>query len=518
MFKLNKTYASVGVSSALMAMGLSGCATTADPEQFEAAKSEFMERNNISGPRTDKVVVHNDVPYVDNTPIEYRKGSEHLVDVHASGATLSDAMIAPASAIGYSVSFTSEVNPQQPVNMQLRNVGAVDAIKKLAMSAGYHAVVDERNNSVIVSKEATWVFRVPPSIFDGDVASYDVSMSNEGTGGGDGEEVGSQSETASAFSVTGEATSEERGNFEAVVKRLLAEDEDEANATFSWASGTITVSGDVFVLNRVKTLLDEMVRNALTQVEVQTLIAQVRLTDDQSYGINWNNFVDASSSLQASVGGVASAISDSANLSATLTKSDIQTVVRALAEKNKVSVMASPSVVTKNNKPATIFNGSKIPFLGKVESTLSSGTTSVSAESQYASDGLSMSVIPSALDGNTVSLKMVPSLTDVGDFRVFAFGNEDEGGVRLEVPETYQRQMFIDVTAQSGQTIILGGTRTSNRDRAASGLPGAINSNTLLSRMFGGVQNSDSEEELVVMVTTNIIPPPQYNSLVSESL
>lgn len=515
MLKFKKNNAVVSTLAMATVAGISGCATTADPQSLSEAKQELIDRNNIQGPRTDRVIIHDDKPYVDNTPIEYMEGSEHLVNVNATGSTIADAMIGPASAIGYSVSFTSDVNPSQRINMQLRNVGALEAIKKLAMSGGYHAVVDDRNNSVIISKEATWVFRVPPSIFDGDSATYDVGMSNEGTGGGESEEVGSQSSTSSSFSVSGEAVSEDRSDFENTIRSLLADEEDESKATFSWSSGTISISGDVFVLNRVKSLIDEIVKNALTQVEVKTLIAQVRLTDDQSYGINWNNLIN-SSSLDATVGSVIGTTTDS-NLSATLTKSDIQTVVQALAEKNKVSVMASPSIVTKNNKPATIFNGSKIPFLGKVESTLSSGTTSVSAESQYASDGLSLSVIPSALDGNTVSLKMVPSLTDVGDFRVFSFGNDEEG-VRLEVPETYQRQMFIDVTAQSGQTIILGGTRTSNRDRSANGIPGAINSSTILSRLLGGVDNSDSEEELVVMVTTNIIPPPQYNSLISESL
>ena len=91
----------------------------------------------------------------------------------------------------------------------------------------------------------------------------------------------------------------------------------------------------------------------------------------------------------------------------------------------------------------------------------------------YASEGLSLSVIPSALDNNTISLKLIPSLTDIGEFRTFAFTN-DEDGARLEVPEVFQRQMYIDVTAQSGETIILGGTRTAGRDRGRAGVPGQL--------------------------------------------
>ena len=82
----------------------------------------------------------------------------------------------------------------------------------------------------------------------------------------------------------------------------------------------------------------------------------------------------------------------------------------------------------------------------------------------------------------------------------------------------FQRQLYIDVTAQSGETIILGGTRTSSKDRARNGVPGVVNSTNVISKLFGGVQNSDQEEELVVLVRANIIPAPQFNSLVSQSL
>ena len=511
-FTFKKSQIALSISATLPLL-IAGCATTATPESLKDLRAENISRNQIDMPRTQSVAVH-DKPYVDNIPISYRKGSENLVDVSAAGSSLADALQSPATALGYSISFTSGVDPMANVNMHLRGVGALDAIKKISQSVGYIAVVDEHSNTITIAEKATWVLRVPPSLFDGNSVDYDVSKSSAESETEEGT-VGSGDNVSSSFSISGQMLSEDQSNFEEIIRRMLSEDPDDANASFAWNSGTISLEGDVFSLNRAKNFIDELVRNALTQVEVKTTIAQVRLTDEQQYGINWNNLL-SSSSINATIAGGAMNINNPA-LSATTTKHSVETIINAVAENNSVSVMASPSILTKNNRPATIFNGSKIPYLGEVELANEEGTSTTGAEAMYASEGLSLSVIPSALDNNTISLKLIPSLTDIGEFRTFAFTN-DEDGARLEVPEVFQRQMYIDVTAQSGETIILGGTRTAGRDRGRLGVPGAVNSTNVISKLFGGVNNSDYEEELVIMVRANVIPAPQFNSLVSQSL
>ena len=356
---LNKNKIALGVSATLP-LFIVGCATTSTPDKLEDLKKENLSRNQIDMPRTQSVAVH-DQPYVDSTPISYRKGSENLVDVSASGSSLADSLQAPATALGYSISFTSGVDPMANVNMHLRSVGALDAIKKIAQSVGYVAVIDEHSNTITIAEKATWVLRVPPSLFDGNSVSYDVSKSSAESETEEGS-VGSGDNVSSSFAISGQMLSEEQGNFEEIIRRMLAEDPDNANASFAWNSGTISMEGDVFSLNRAKNFIDELVRNALTQVEVTTTIAQVRLTDDQQYGINWNNLL-SSSSISATIAGGAMDINNPA-FSATTTKHSVETVINAVAENNSVSVMASPSILTKNNRPATIFNGSKIPYLG----------------------------------------------------------------------------------------------------------------------------------------------------------
>lgn len=485
---------------------LAGCASSVTQENFNESKDQLIEGNNVDLPRSESVKVH-EQPYIDATPIQYKKGSENLVNVASNGSSISDAIKGPARAIGYSVSFTSDVNHNTPINMHLNNVGAIEAISKIAQSGGYVAVFDDYNNSVTIAERATWTLKVPPSIFDGNETSYDIGTSSGEAEASEGES-GSSGSSNSDFNISGEMSSDDRGIFEENIVKLLGNE----NVTFSWNTGTMTIQGDVFALNRVKGFIDELVKDALTQIEVKTTIAQVRLSDSQSYGIDWNNLL-SSSSIQAAISGGAADISQP-SLSATTTKQNVSAIINAVAENNNISVLSSPSVLTKNNRPATIFNGSKIPYLAEIETTSEDGVITASGEASYASEGLSLSVLPSALDNNTVSLKIIPSLTDIGEFKTFEF----TGGNTLEVPEIFQRQLYIDVTSQTGETIILGGTKTSSRDRGRNGVPGAINSTNVISRLFGGVNNSDYEDELVIMVRANIIPAPQFNSLISQSL
>lgn len=512
--KINKNYGSLALAITAPAL-LAGCASTATPEKFSEQRDSFIENKNIEMPREKGVKVHG-TPYVDSTPIAYRKGSENLVSVSSQGSSLSDTLQGPATALGYSISFTSAVDYKAPVNINLNNVGALDAIGKIAQAAGYVAVTDERNNTVTISDKATWVLRVPPSLFDGTESSFDVGSEAEESETSE-DSSGSSGSPESSFSVKGSSNSDEREAFEENIKLMLSKtlDTDSSKATFSWNTGTISIEGDVFELNRVKTYIDEMVRHALTQIEVKTTIAEVRLTDSQQYGIDWNNLL-SSATIKASIAGGPSI--ENPNFSATTTKNSVSAIIQAVAENNNISVLSSPSLLTKNNRPATIFNGKKIPYLPEINTESEDGVTSQGAEASYVSDGLSMSIIPSAIDNNTVSIKIIPSITDVGDFKTFDLSGSGGSGTTLEVPEVYQKQLYLDVTAGTGETVILGGTRTSSKDRGRSGVPGAVNSNNVVSKLFGGVDNADTEEELVIMVRANIIPAPQFNSLVSQSL
>lgn len=515
-------------TSIMAALTAVGCSTTATQENLNETRDELMEKSQVSLEQAKpekKVMVFDERPYVDRSPVNYDPKARKVVDVIAQESRLVDVLTNTAGALGYSVSFTESVDPNKRITLTLKDVDAMNGLRKAAFMAGYAIVPDHKNKDITVSETANWVFRLPPGIFDQTENSFDVGSSS------DSESEGSGSTIDSKFNVSGEGSSQDREEFIQSIQDFVADDPRDAEVSVNWTTGILSVSSNINALHRVKAFVDETVRQALTQVEIQAAILQVRLQDSQQYGIDWKDVLgrNADNPLWTGTDGETRyeemfrpLISNTSGfpdggLTATITKNSVTSVIRALAEKNKITYLTQPTLMTRNHSPATLFNGKQVPYLGKVETTSTGTNVSVSAESQYATDGVNLSMIPHVLDNENVSLKMLPVLNTVGEFSTFAFGNEEQGGVRLEVPESFQRQMHIDVVTKHNQTLILGGNRTNSASHSRNGIPGTVN-NSVLSKLVGGVDNLDEQEELVILINTRVIQAPQYNALISENL
>lgn len=509
MKNLTKSIVSVMVGCAI----LSGCATDVTQKSAHDLKTKTMADSDLSiddaNPVSTMRVV--DGPYVDTTPVVYNPQSSNKIDIQANDARLSDVLSSTAEALGYSVSFTDNTDPNKRITLSLKKVPAMDGLKKAAFTAGYALVEDRATKDLIVTDVATWVFKIDPSIFDESSSKYNISTKSSGSSGGDG---GTDSE--GGFTVSGESKSQDREGFDTSIRSLVEQDPKDARVTVNWTTGLITVSSDVQSLYRVKAFIEESVRQATTKVLIKSAILQVALTDSQQAGIDWSDLLD-SSHFKGTISNIAGAITDAGGLSTTVTTGSVQAVIRAIAEKNSLSVLSQPQLLASNHKATTIFNGKEKPYLGKVESTNNGSNVSISAEGQYAQDGISFSAIPHVLDNENVSLKILPTISKVGEMHIFNFGNQEDGGVKLEMPEKERKQMFIEMTAKDGQTVIIGGQTTGLSRDSRNGLPGLVD-NKYLNTMFGVTGSENGQEELVILVSTRIIPAPLINSVVSETL
>lgn len=502
------------VAALSMSVLASGCATQVNQKGISDLRKNTMKESSLSledayQTNGGEIV---DGPYVDNTPVAYNAQSAQRIDVIASDSKLSDVLISSAEPLGYSVSFSENTDPDKRITISLKDVPSMEGLKKAAFSAGYALVVDDVNKDLTVSDKATWIFKIDPSIFEVGSGKYNISTKSSGDSG----EGGSGTESEGGFSISGETTSQDREGFDKSVRQLMEYDPKDARVTINWTTGLVTASGDIQSLYRTKSFIEKTVREATTKVEVKAAIVQVALNDSQQAGIDWKDMLE-SGSFSGAISNVAGAITDTGGITTTVTKGSVQAVIRAIAEKNSLSVLAQPQLMAANHKAATIFNGKEKPYLGKVESTNNGSNVSVSAEGQYAQDGVSFSFVPHVLDNENISLKIIPTINKVGEMRVFNFGNQEDGGIKLEMPDKERKQMFMELNAKNGQTIIIGGQTTGMANTNSNGIPGLVNTN-YLSTLFGVTGSSNTQEELVVLVSTRIIPAPQINALVSESL
>ncbi|MGH8063340.1 MAG: type II secretion system secretin GspD, partial [Pseudoxanthomonas sp.] len=155
------------------------------------------------------------------------------------------------------------------------------------------------------------------------------------------------------------------------------------------------------------------------QVHIEAQIAQVQLTGELNYGVQWffekgatdNGLPDVTSrgtgipskwsTLGASIGGVSGP-----GLAWTLLKNDAAAVINALDEVTNVRLLQTPSVFVRNNGEATLNVGDRIP-VSSVSVNPISGDGTTFSQVQYLETGITLRVRPRITRDGTVFLDIV---------------------------------------------------------------------------------------------------------------
>lgn len=162
----------------------------------------------------------------------------------------------------------------------------------------------------------------------------------------------------------------------------------------------------------------------------------------------------------------------------------------ALESENRGEVVASPKVITANQKEAYIKAGEEIPY------QQSSGGASGSTTIQFKEAVLELRVTPQITpDGNVIlDLKIVQDTR--GDALIF-------DGVAA-APAINTQEVGTQVLVKNGETIVLGGIfqHRTTYDESKVPLLGDI---PLLGWLFKNTQREDTKQELLIFVTPKII-------------
>ncbi|MBM4300115.1 MAG: type II secretion system protein GspD [Deltaproteobacteria bacterium] len=294
------------------------------------------------------------------------------------------------------------------------------------------------------------------------------------------------------------------------------------------------------IISRLLTQLDIMPRQVLNEV----LIAEVRLTDDLKYGIEFliggvpaaaqpatgtqtssgvpsgvlvaggqqpttttvtgpSGSSGTVSTAPANIPGVTMQSGASAAFTAAggLTFVALDTVnklkglINLLAAEGKVNILASPHIMASNNQEARIMIGEEVPILTSQSTPLISQTTSFQTSTvQYRSTGIILTVKPQINAKGMVTLDIAQ---EVSDAKTTSTG---VGGT----PTFTVRQAKTSLITADNQTVVLGGLIREDNTHTQAGIPG-LRKMPLLGPLFGSEGVSKQKTELLVLITPHII-------------
>ncbi|KLV62114.1 fimbrial transporter [Citrobacter sp. MGH106] len=231
------------------------------------------------------------------------------------------------------------------------------------------------------------------------------------------------------------------------------------------------------------------------QVELAAHIVTINEKSLRELGVKWS-LADAQQS--ATVGDVTTLVSDLSVPAATtrvgfnigrINGRLLELELSALEQKQQLDIIASPRLLASHLQPASIKQGSEIPYQ---VSSGESGATSV----EFKEAVLGMEVTPTVLQQGRIRLKLHISQNVPGQVLQQADG---------EVLAIDKQEIETQVEVKSGETIALGGIFSRKNKSAEDSVP-LLGDIPWLGYFFRHDGKEDERRELVVFITPRLVP------------
>lgn len=269
----------------------------------------------------------------------------------------------------------------------------------------------------------------------------------------------------------------------------------------------------------------------LSQVLIETVIIEVSLGDNLKTGIDWVMGGEVAKSVFMNhgqmVGGgagttqignfVMSGIAGSATNAVTpigkgiqyLMKSDklnLAAVIQASKTDSRTKYVASPIVMTVDNKEASIEATASRQFLTGWSAVSGSYAGSGLPSPNYTAKdiGITLKIEPKINPNGTVVLNVEEEYSQVSGKQTMLTPIGDSYGTQeIDVPVT--RKMTADISLENGQSVILGGLTTKTVIENEAGIPILKDIPWIGKWLFGSVEHDEQRSELLVFMTPYVL-------------
>ncbi|MBI4684020.1 MAG: hypothetical protein HY755_02350 [Nitrospirae bacterium] len=245
------------------------------------------------------------------------------------------------------------------------------------------------------------------------------------------------------------------------------------------------------------------------QVLIEVLIAEVTLSDDMTLGLEWllKSPLHVEGERIRTLSGFGSANTNLSNLTqitgtpfASIIKPEkFSLLLTALANLDKLNVLASPHILAMDNKEASIQIGDEVPIatgLTQQPATATAGTTLVTTgQIQYKTVGTILTVKPHITEKDRVTLEISQEVSQVG--KSVQVAGQNFAGFSTRKAKT-------TAVVQDGHTLVLGGLITESTQKTRAGIP-FLSKIPILGYLFSTTTDKFSKTELILMVTPHVV-------------
>ena len=186
---------------------------------------------------------------------------------------------------------------------------------------------------------------------------------------------------------------------------------------------------------------------------------------------------------------------------------DYQATLRAIATAGKTEVLSRPSVLARNNQPATITVGQSVPLISSTRFDAVNGQIN---SVTYQSVGIILRVTPFISNDGLVEMVVSPEISALADQSTWV----PIGGNAL-APVINTRSADTVVVTPNGQTVIIGGLMQNSKTASESKIP-LLGDIPIIGNLFKRQKKDGSKTELLIFLTPHIVETPSQLVALSE--
>lgn len=250
------------------------------------------------------------------------------------------------------------------------------------------------------------------------------------------------------------------------------------------------------------------------QVLIEATIAEVTLTDDLRFGLQW--FFNTGSLGNGDSGTIRLASGDDGSLAPTFpgfagvinnSSGGIRGVLDTLEGVTTVNVISSPHLMVLDNQTAELKVGTEVPVVTQQQQSTDANNSNLVNTVQFKDIGVILQVTPRISSDGTISMEIEQEVSNV-------VRSINSGEL---TPTISQKSVKSSIVSQSGETIVLGGLISDEETKTRNGLP-LVSKIPVLGNLFSRTEVNKARTELLILISPKIIRNASEARRITEEL
>lgn len=251
------------------------------------------------------------------------------------------------------------------------------------------------------------------------------------------------------------------------------------------------------------------------QVLVEVVVAEVTLTDQFRFGIEWAlNEISAAGALGNLTSGfgdagVGSGLDAGGLLWTSISGSgNTRIALNAFASSNKVTILQTPKILVRSGEQASVRVGTEVPIITRQatgDETIE-GTTAIIQDIQFRKTGVQLTVLPRVFSDGRIDLEISQEVSE-------AQPNQTS---TINSPTILTRNVETRLSLQDGSSVLLGGLISNSESKGDSRVP-FLGDLPWIGQLFRADRTSADRTELMVLVVPYRVRTAQQAQAISEA-